>query len=140
MRHMHTCIIIVVDSAPIVWYFKLQATINYSTFGSKVISVRTYLELIKSLFYKLLMMSVPISGTEYVFRNNKVVVNDTLITECKTNKNHIVICYHAAHKYSLHGIRQVGFIKVKHNNTYFLTKILSGTAIEKQVYICLYKV
>ena len=75
----HTGIIISVNSTPIIWHYKHQFTIKSSTFGSKVVALRTYLEIVKGLCYKLRMMSVPINGTAYMFGYNTIVFNNASI-------------------------------------------------------------
>ena len=58
----HMGVIVFIKSSPIVWYSKHQATIKSSTFGSEVVSMRTCLELLKELWYKLRMVGVPVDG------------------------------------------------------------------------------
>ena len=48
-RRSHTGILIFVQSAPIFWYSKRQATIESSTFGSEIVGMRTCLEFVKDL-------------------------------------------------------------------------------------------
>ena len=135
----HNGILIFVNSAPVGWYCKHQDTIKSSTFGSKVLALRTYLELFKNFRYKLCMMGVPISVPIYVFGNNKGVVNDELINEFNFTKTHLIICNHAVRGAWEQGIWRVGYIKGKQNIVDSLTKILSGTSREKQVSIWIYK-
>ena len=52
-RFNHTGILIFINSAPIAWYLKRQEKFESSTFGSEVVSLRTCLELVKDLRYKL---------------------------------------------------------------------------------------
>ena len=61
-RRSHTGIIIFLNSAPTLWYTKRQATIESSTFGLEAVALRTLLQLIKALRYKLRMMGVPLTG------------------------------------------------------------------------------
>ena len=116
-----------------VWYTKRQATIESSTFGSEAVALRTCLELIKSLRYKLRMMGVPLAGPAIVFGDNKSVVSGASIPEHKLSKKHLGICYHAVREASAAGIWKVGFTKGVHNIANCLTKILSGTQKEKEV-------
>ena len=51
----------------------------------------------------------------------------------RLNKKHLGICYHAVREASAAKIWQVGFIKGEHNIADCLTKILSGTQLEKQI-------
>lgn len=138
-RRSHTGILIFVNSAPILWYSKRQATIESSTFGSEMVAMRTALELIKDLRYKLRMMGVPLSGPALMFGDNKSVVNGASIPEAKLNKKHLGICYHAVREASAAGVWKVGFVKGEYNIADSLTKILSGTQKDKQVSKWMYR-
>ena len=52
-RRSHTGILIYLQSAPIIWFSKKQNTIESSTFGSEFVALRTTLEMIEALRYKL---------------------------------------------------------------------------------------
>lgn len=138
-RRSHTGLIIFLQSAPIFWYSKRQATIESSTFGSEIVAMRTCLEFIKDLRYKLRMMGVPIDGPAVVWCDNKTVVNGASVPEAKLSKKHLGICYHAVREASAAKIWQVGFVPGKYNIADCLTKILSGTALEKQVERWMYR-
>ena len=101
--------------------------------------MRTCLGLVKDLRYKLRMMGVPIAGPAIVFGDNKSVVQGASIPESKLSKKHLGICYHAAREASAAGIWKVGFVKGKFNIANCLTKILSGTAKEKEVNKWMYR-
>ena len=131
-RRSHTGILIFLMSAPIFWYSKRQATIESSTFGSEIVALRTCLEFIKDLRYKLRMMGVPIEGPAVVWCDNKSVANGAAVPEAKLSKKHLGICYHAVREASAAGIWMVGFTHGKHNIADMLTKILSGFKKEGQ--------
>ena len=76
---IHNGILIFVNLGPILWHSKRQATIKSSTFGSKVIALRTVLYIFKGLQYKLRMMGVNINGTSYMFGYNMSLVNSASI-------------------------------------------------------------
>ena len=86
----------------------------------------TYLELVKELQYKLCMLGVPLAGPAIVWGDNKSVVKGASIQTNKLNKKHLGICHHAIHEASAAGIWMVDIADC-------LTKILSGTAKDKQV-------
>ena len=131
-RRSHTGILIFLMSAPIFWYSKRQATIESSTFGSEIVALRTCLEFVKDLRYKLRMMGVPIDGPAVVWCDNKSVANGAAVPEAKLNKKHLGICYHAVREASAAGVWMVGFTHGKHNIADMLTKILSGFKKEGQ--------
>ena len=73
------------------------------------------------------------AGPAVVWGDNQSVVNSAAIPTNKLNKKHLGICYHAVREASAAGIWTVGFVKGIYNLSDCLTKILSGTAKEKQV-------
>lgn len=91
------------------------------------------MELVKALRYKLRMLGVPLVGPALIFGDNQSVVNGASIPECKIQKKHLGICYHAVREASAAGVWKVGFIRGKYNIADSLTKILSGTIKDKLV-------
>jgi hypothetical protein len=79
------------------------------------------------------MMGVPIDGPAICWCDNQSVANGASIPEQKLSKKHLGICYHAVREASAAKIWLVGFIEGKNNIADCLTKILSGTNLEKQV-------
>ena len=61
-RRSRTGVLVYLLSAPIVWYTKKQGSIETSSFGSEFTAMKTGMELIIGLRYKLRMMGVPIDG------------------------------------------------------------------------------
>ena len=93
-QRSQTGILIFLDRAPIVWYSKRQNTMETSTFGSELIAMRTAVEHIEALRYKLRMFGIPIEGPTNVFCDNEAVFKNTTIPESTLKKNHNSICYH----------------------------------------------
>ena len=78
---IHTLIIIFVKSTPILWNSKHQTIIELSTFGSKIVALRTTVEIVNGMHYKLRMMDVAINGPAYIFGYNMSVVNGASIPQ-----------------------------------------------------------
>jgi hypothetical protein len=93
-RRSHTGILIFVNNAPIVWYSKRQNTVESSTFGSEFVAMRTAVDLIEALRYKLRMFGVPIDGPADIFCDNESVVKNSSIPTSTLMKKHNSICYH----------------------------------------------
>jgi hypothetical protein len=93
-RRSHTGIVSFLNSAPIVWYSKKQNTVKSSTFGSEFVALRTAVELIIALRYKLRMFGVPLSGPANFFCDNQNVVHNATTPESSLNKKNNAICYH----------------------------------------------
>ena len=95
--------------------------------------------MVKELRYKLRMMGVSLDGPAVVWCDNQSVAKGAAVPEAKLNKKHLGICYHAVREASAAKIWQVGFIKGEHNIADCLTKVLSGTVLEKQVTQWMYR-
>jgi hypothetical protein len=93
-RQSHTGIVIFLNKAPIIWFSKKQNTVESSTFGSEFVALRTAVELIIALRYKLRMFGVPLIGPADVFCDNESVVNNVTTPESTLTKKHNAICYH----------------------------------------------
>ena len=89
-----TGILIFLNRAPIVWYSKRQNTVETSTFGSEFIAMRTAVEHIEALCYKLRMFGIPVEGPTNVFCDNEAMFKNTTIPESTLKKKHNSICYH----------------------------------------------
>ena len=89
-----TGILIFLNWAPIIWYSKRQNTVETSTFGSKFITMKTAVEQIKSLQYKLRMFGVPLESPTNVFCNNEAVFKNVSQPDSTLEKKHTSICCH----------------------------------------------
>ena len=94
-RRSHTGFILFVNRAPIVWYSKRQNTVESSTFSSEFIALKSCMENIVALWYKLRMFGVPFEGPTQVLCDNQSVVDNSSKLESKLNKKHNAIAYHA---------------------------------------------
>jgi hypothetical protein len=103
-RRSHTSIIIFINKAPIIWYSKRQNTVESLTFGSKFVALRTAVELIIGLPYKLRMFGVPLKGPTNVFYDNQGVVHNSTTPESTLAKKHNAICYHWVREAAAAGI------------------------------------
>ena len=61
-RQSHTGFIIFVNRAPVIFYSKRQSTVESNTFSSEFIALKTCVEKIIGLCFKLRMFGVPING------------------------------------------------------------------------------
>jgi hypothetical protein len=87
-RRSHTGVLLYVNCAPVVWYSKRQNTVEASTFGSEFIAMKTAVELIEGLRYKLRMMGIPLDGSTNVFCDNEAFVKNTTKPESTLKKKH----------------------------------------------------
>jgi hypothetical protein len=83
------------NSAPILWYFKKQNSIETSTFGSEFTAMKTGVELSEGRRHKLRMMVVPLNGRTHIKVGNTSVVKNTSIPESMLKKKRNSITYHS---------------------------------------------
>ena len=93
-RRSQTGLLLFVNHAPIVWYSKRQNTVETSTFGSEFIAMKTAVEQIEALRYKLCMFGVPLEGPTNFFCDNESVFKNASIPDSTLKKKHTSICYH----------------------------------------------
>jgi hypothetical protein len=93
-RQSHTGILIYVNCAPIMWYSECQNTVEASTFSSEFIALKTAVELIEGLQYKLRMFRIPIDDSTIIFCDNEAIVQNVAHPESTFKKKHVSIAYH----------------------------------------------
>ena len=113
-------------SAPIVWFSKKQNSIETSSFGSEFMALKTAVELLEGLRYKLRMMGVPIDGYCYTFVDNNSVVKNASCPESTLKKKSNSIAYHYTRAKSAADILRVDWVNTDLNASDILTKIHSG--------------
>ena len=93
-RRSQTGLLLFVNRAPVVWYSKCQNTVETSTFGSEFIAMKTAVEQIEALWYKLRMFGIPIEGSMNIFCDKEVVFKNMTMPDSTLKKKHTSICYH----------------------------------------------
>ena len=96
MRCSQTGLFLFVNRAPVTWFSKRQNTVEMGTFGSEFSAMKTAVEHIEALRYKLRMFGIPIEDPTNVFCDNKPVFKNTSIPDSTLKKKHTSICYHRA--------------------------------------------
>lgn len=123
-RKSITGYIIFVNRAPIIWYSKRQNTVESSAFSSEFVALKTCVEQITALRFKLRMFGIPISGTTDVLCDNESMVNNSSKIESVLHKKHVAIAYHAVRWAVAAGIVRVGWISTHDNIADAMTKRL----------------
>ena len=95
-RCSQTGLLLFINRAPVTWFSKRQNTVETSTFSSEFITMKTVVEHIEALCYKLRMFSIPIEGPTNVFCDNEAVFKNPSIPDSTLKKKHTSICYHRA--------------------------------------------
>lgn len=126
-RRSQTGILIFINRAPISWYSKRQNTVESSTFGSEFIAMKTAVEMLQALRYKLRWFGVPIDGPVNVFGDNESVINSSQKPEVTLSKKHNGIAYHKVREAVAAGIIRVAYVHTTLNLADLLTKPLART-------------
>jgi hypothetical protein len=94
-RCSRTGFVIYLNMAPVVWFSKIQPTVESSVFGAEFVAMKNGVETTRGLRYKLRMVGVAIDGPTYVYGDNMSVVHNTQRPESVLKKKSNSICYHA---------------------------------------------
>ena len=125
-RRSHTGYIKFVNRAPIQWYSRRQNTVESSTFSSEFIALKTLVEAIHGLQYKLCMFGIPLDGPTKVLCDNEKVVDNSSKIESTLNRKHSSIAYHATRWAVAAGVIIVGWVPSDFNLADALSKCLSS--------------
>jgi hypothetical protein len=109
------------------WYSKRQNTVESATFGSELIALKTAIDQIDALRYKLRMFGIPLAGPTKVFCDNDAVVKNATHSESTLCRKHTSIAYHRCREAQAAGYVQIGFHEGKTNPADVLTKLLPGS-------------
>ncbi|KAI2500081.1 Reverse transcriptase (RNA-dependent DNA polymerase) [Fragilaria crotonensis] len=125
-RRSHTGYVIFINRAPIIWYSKRQQTVETSTFSAEFIALKTCLEAIEHLRFKLRCFGIPMPKAEptYVFCDNESVVKNTTSVESTLNKKHSSVAYHHCRWSTAAGIITLAHIRTDLNIADCFTKRL----------------
>jgi len=93
-RRSRTGILLYVNRALVNWFSKKQNSVETSTFGSEFMALKTAMEMVIGLRYKLRMMGVPLEGPTRFCVDNMSVVNNTTIPASTLKKKSNSIAYH----------------------------------------------
>ena len=130
-RRSHTGVLIYINRALVTWYSKRQNTVESSTFGSEFIAMKTAIDLIESLRYKLRMMGIPVDGGTNVFCDNEAVVTNSTKPESTLKKKHNSIAYHRVREALAAGIARIAKEPGETNLADGLTKCLPGPRLRQ---------
>jgi hypothetical protein len=132
-RRSRTGFFIFVNGAPIVWYSKRQNTVESSVFGSEFVALKTGMETVRGLRYKLRMMGVQIDTPTYTYGDNLAVIHNVSQPESTIKKKHNSVCYHAVRESVAMGELMCTHEASIHNPADIATKALPGG--EKRDYL-----
>jgi hypothetical protein len=126
------------NRAPILWYSKKQNSVETSTFGSEFVALKTGMEMIKGMRYKLRMMGVPLDGPAHIRVDNLSVVKNSSVPESTLKKKSNSIAYHFVREAVAAGIARIAYETSGSNKADILTKVQSGPERQRIVRSILY--
>jgi hypothetical protein len=132
-RRSHTGVIVFVNRAPILWYSKRQTTVETSTWGSEICALRTAIEMVEGLRYKLRMMGVELDGPADIFCDNDSVVKSTTRPESNLQKKSNAVAYHKARESQAAGAVRITHEDGDTNLADILTKLLAGPRLKELI-------
>jgi hypothetical protein len=124
-------ILIYVQSVPKVWYSKRQNTVESSTFGSEFIAMKTAVDQMEALRYKLRMKGVPISGPASIYCDNVPVFKNCAFPESTIKKHHNAIAYHRTREAQASKMVRVAWESGDTNRSDILTKLVRGPRLRE---------
>jgi hypothetical protein len=115
-RRSHTGVLIFVNRDPIMWYSKRQNGVEASTFGSEFIAMKTAVELMEALRYKLRMFGIPIecvlrqrgSGQEHNITG--IMFEEEAQFDCVSLHSRAGCCWNDSSGEGAHGHEHCGFV------------------------------
>jgi hypothetical protein len=120
------------NRAPIIWYSKRQNTVETLTFGSEFIALKTAVEVIEGLRYRVRMMGIELDGATNVFcDNSSIVTNSTKPESTLVKRKHTSIAYHRVREGQAAGVIRIAFEDGKANLADILTKPLPGPRLRE---------
>ena len=126
--------------APILWHSKKQGSIETSSFGSELTALKTAVELIEGLRYKIRMMGIPLEGYCHIKVDNMSVVHNCSnpVSQLKKKSNSIAYHYIRERCAGKEPVGRVSYISTDMNSSDQLTKVLPGPTKKKQAEMVLY--
>ena len=123
-RRSRTGFLVYVNSAPVCWISRKQASIETSLFGSEFTAMKQCTEYIRGLKYKLRMMGIPCEGPAYIYGDNQSVLANTSIPESTLKKKSQSIAYHFVREGAARDEWRTAYVNTHLNPADLLTKPL----------------
>mmetsp|Transcript_35878 Transcript_35878/g.50825 ORF Transcript_35878/g.50825 Transcript_35878/m.50825 type:complete len:144 (+) Transcript_35878:910-1341(+) len=112
-QRSHSGYILFVNRAPVIWYSRRQNTVESSSISAEFIAMKTCIEAIQALRYKLRMFGIPEEDTTKILCDNESVVNNSSKIESTINKKHKTIAFNVARWAVAARMIVVGWIKTE---------------------------
>jgi hypothetical protein len=106
---------------------KKQATIETSVFGTEFVAMKHGIGKLQGLRYKLCMMGIPLTGSSFIYADNKSQVTNLTIPVLTLKKKCNSICYHAVQESVAMGESFITHIDSEDNLPDLMTKVTHGS-------------
>ncbi len=126
-RRSRTGVLIFCNMAPILAYSKKQGSVETSSFGSEFSAMKTAVELVEGLRYKLRMMGCPLDGPTHIKADNMSVIHNCSNPASTLKKKNQSIAYHYVRERCAAGVCSVSYIPTDQNISDSLTKSQPGS-------------
>ena len=123
-RRSRTGYFILLNTALIDWLSKKKATIEVSVCGSEFVAMKTGVEALRDIRYKLRMIGVPLTGLTYMYDDNMSVIYNTSLPESPLKKKSDSISYHAVGEAVASGEFLTTHCNTGDNYYHMMTKVL----------------
>ena len=125
-QKIHTGVLIFNNKASIHLYSNSQTTVESITFGAKFFSMKTAVEMIEGLKYKLRMLGIPVEGPDNFYFDNEAVTNNTTIPESTLKKKRHSVAYHRCREAVAAGTDRIAKQETEKNLANLFKEILTG--------------
>ena len=125
-RRSRTGVLIFCNRAPIIFYSKKQGSIEGSSFGSQFSAMKTGVELVEGLRYKLRMTGVPLDRPTHIKADNMSVIHNCSKPASTLKKKSVSIAYHYCRERIAGGVCSVTYVNTLENLADMFTKSQPG--------------
>ena len=125
-RRSRTGVLIFCNKSPIIFYSKKQGSIETSSFGSEFSAMKTAVELVEGLRYKLRMMGCPLDGKTHIKADNMSVVHNCSNPASTLKKKSNSIAYHYVRERCAAGVCSISWCSTLNNLADMFTKSQPG--------------
>ena len=126
-RRSRTGFLIFLNSAPLYWMSKKQASVESSSFGSEFVAMKQCCEYLRGLRYKLRMLGIPVRDHCYVYGDNQSVLCNTAMPDSTLKKKSQSIAYHFVREGAARDEWRTAYVNTHENEADLLTKPLPAS-------------
>ena len=130
-RRSQTGLLIFCNRTPILWFSKIQNSVESSNFGSDFTALKNAVELVTAIRYKLRMFGVPVDGPTDMFFNKKALYKNSSTPESVLRKKHHSVAYHKCCEAVTSGICRIAKEDTETNLADIFNKVLPGLRRER---------